>query len=109
MALVDTKKLPEELQIRLVTQPAFHSQRSFGGVALDWCYLAAGRVQVYIHARQMLWDYAAGLLIAHEAGCLSVGFDGEEIYSLSLDNRPAIGAVNAQLFEEWKAYLELPR
>ena len=36
--------------------------------ALEWCYVAAGRLDVYLHGGQMLWDYAAGRLILEEAG-----------------------------------------
>ena len=63
VALIDLKRLPRGLASRLASDPPYQSQRSFGAVALDWCWLAAGRCQVYLHGQQKLWDYAAGCLI----------------------------------------------
>ena len=40
-ALVDFKRLDKALAARLVTDIPYASQRSFGSVALDWCWLAA--------------------------------------------------------------------
>ncbi|MDT8384418.1 MAG: inositol monophosphatase family protein [Gammaproteobacteria bacterium] len=40
IALVDFKRLPPGLATRLVSAPPYQSQRSFGSVALDWCWLA---------------------------------------------------------------------
>jgi myo-inositol-1(or 4)-monophosphatase len=106
IAMVDLKRLSPELRQRLVLDPPYHSQRSIGSVALDWCWLATGRVQVYLHGKMMLWDYAAGLLIAHEAGCLTLGLDNLPIYQLNLQPRQALGAINKNLYHEWKAYLD---
>jgi len=107
IAMVDLKRLSPELRQRLVLEPPYHSQRSLGSVALDWCWLAAERVQVYLHGRQMLWDYAAGLLVAQEAGCFSLGLDGLPVYQLGLQARQSMGAVDRELFQEWKYYLNL--
>jgi len=73
---------------------------------LDWCWLASERVHVYLHGKMMLWDYAAGLLIAQEAGCLSLGLDGLPVYHLSLKARQAMGAVENTLYQEWWKYLD---
>jgi len=54
----------------------------------------------------MLWDYAAGLLVAQEAGCFSLGLDGLPVYQLGLQDRQAMGAVESTLYKEWKNYLE---
>ncbi len=106
IALVDIKRLKPDLRQRLVLEPPYHSQRSFGSVALDWCWLASERVHIYVHGKMMLWDYAAGLLIAQEAGCLSLGLDGLPVYQLNLNARQAMGAVNKTLYHEWKTYLD---
>jgi len=105
IALVDIKRLNPELRIRLVLDPPYHSQRSLGSVALDWCWLASERVHVYLHGKMMLWDYAAGLLIAQEAGCISNALDGLPVYQLNLQPRQAMGAVEDTLYEEWKNYI----
>ncbi|MFK5986162.1 MAG: inositol monophosphatase [Pseudomonadota bacterium] len=107
IAMVDLKRLTPELRQKLVLKPPYHSQRSMGSVALDWCWLATERVQVYLHGKMMLWDYAAGLLIAQEAGCYSLGLDKQPVYQLNLQPRSAMGAVDKKLFIEWKKYLKL--
>ncbi|MEN8176013.1 MAG: inositol monophosphatase family protein, partial [Pseudomonadota bacterium] len=68
VAMVDFKRLSETLATRLAVDPPYRSQRSIGSVALDWAWLAAGRFQLYLHGGQKLWDYAAGYLVAAEAG-----------------------------------------
>ncbi len=68
MAGVDLKRLDRKLAAELAARPPYSSQRNFGSSALDWCFVAAGRFDVYLHGGQKLWDYAAGALILEEAG-----------------------------------------
>ena len=70
MAMVDLKRLPDPLIRALARNSPYRSQRSFGSVALDWCWIASGRCQVYLHGGQKLWDYAAGYLILLESGAV---------------------------------------
>ncbi len=108
MAMVDLKRLPESLVRALAKGAPYHSQRSFGSVALDWCWLAAGRVQVYLHGGQKLWDYAAGSLVLQEAGGaggLFEDFDQHPMEHLGLAPRIAIAATHAQLFREWQEWI----
>ncbi len=104
-ALVDMKRLSPDLRQRLALAPPYHSQRSLGSVALDWCWLASERVHVYLHGKMMLWDYAAGLLIAQQAGCLTMSLDDLPVYQLDQHPRQAMGAVEKTLYKEWKNYL----
>jgi myo-inositol-1(or 4)-monophosphatase len=106
MAIIDTKRLPTDLAIAIATENPYHSQRSFGSVALDWCWLAAGRIQTYLHGKQKLWDYAAGALIAEEAGCLAATMQHAPILAapLTLTARSAVGACPA-LAETWSAWI----
>lgn len=105
MAMIDTKRLPTALAIAIATEHPYHSQRSFGSVALDWCWLASGRIQTYLHGKQKLWDFAAGALIAQEAGCLTATLQNEPILGtpLSLTARSAVGACPslAVIWPEW--------
>lgn len=101
IAIVDFKRLSTELSIQLVSKPPYRSQRSLGSVALDWCWLAMGRCQIYLHGRQMLWDYAAGLLIAEESGCVSCTLSGEPVFKESLQVRQVIGSINLSLQKQW--------
>lgn len=106
IAAVDFKRLPRSLAVRLVTAPPYRSQRSFGSVALDWCWLAAGRYQVYLHGRQRLWDYAAGSLILAEAGGCSATLDGQPVYLPdSLEPRSAVAAVDEAGLTAWLGWL----
>lgn len=105
MAIIDTKRLESNLAQAIGQQHPYHSQRSFGSVALDWCWLANGRIQTYLHGKQKLWDFAAGALIAEEAGCIAQTLSGERILNspLSLTARSAVGACPAlaQTWPEW--------
>jgi myo-inositol-1(or 4)-monophosphatase len=65
---VDFKRIPKQLADRIAVNPPFYSQRNFGSSTLDWCNLAAGRLDLYLHGGQKLWDYAAGSLILRESG-----------------------------------------
>ena len=107
IGLIDFKRLPQELTMRLAEQPPYASQRSLGSVALDWCWLALGRCHVYLHGKQNIWDYAAGNMIFKEAGGLSSTLDGEEIFVNQLQPRSAVGAVSQDLFEQWTNWLEV--
>ncbi len=104
-ALVDLKRLPSALQTRLIQQPPYSSQRSFGSVALDWCWIAAGRCHVYLHGKQRLWDYAAGQLILSESGGQSCTLAGEPVLQASLAGRSAVAALDGQLFRDWTNWL----
>jgi len=104
-ALVDFKRLPAGLAKRLAAEPPYQSQRSFGAVALDWCWLAAGRCHVYLHGKQKLWDYAAGSLVLQEVGGQAVTLQGENVFAPTLQPRSAAAALDAELFRQWIDWL----
>lgn len=108
VALIDLKRLPRALATRLASAPPYRSQRSFGSVALEWCWLAAGRGHLYLHGRQNLWDYAAGYLVLMESGGRALTLDGEAVFTPTLAPRSAAAALDASLFEPWRAWLEIP-
>ena len=68
--------VPETLRLFNAAFPLVQDIRRFGSAALDLCYLAAGRAGVFFECRLCPWDYAAGSLIAREAGCLVTQIDG---------------------------------
>lgn len=53
--------------------------RRSGSAALDLCYVAAGRAGLYFELELSLWDYAAGALIAQEAGATVLTIEGQEL------------------------------
>jgi myo-inositol-1(or 4)-monophosphatase len=56
--------------------PLVGDVRRLGSAALDLCSVAAGRLDAYFEAGLHAWDYAAGALIAAEAGCVLSGLRG---------------------------------
>ena len=70
-----------KLASRMNTLAPFGTIRSMGSSTLDWCYLASGRYDIYIHGGQKLWDYAAGALIFEEAGGNLSTLEGDDFWS----------------------------
>ena len=108
IGVVDFKRLPGELAARIATQQPFSSQRSFGSVALDWCWLAASRFHLYLHGRSNIWDYAAGELIFRQAGGHNCTLQGESIFTPQLTPRSAVGAMDKHHFDQWCNFLGVP-
>ncbi len=67
--------------------------RRLGAAALDLCYVACGRFDIYLEDGLNAWDIAAGQLIVREAGGVATMFDGG---ALDLDGRQILAA-NAAL------------
>jgi myo-inositol-1(or 4)-monophosphatase len=65
-------------QVAVVAQllPRIADIRRIGSASLDLCAVAAGRLDGYFEAGLNVWDYAAGALIAAEAGALVSGLRG---------------------------------
>jgi myo-inositol-1(or 4)-monophosphatase len=101
IAFVDFKRLGGEIGRALVQQPPYKSQRNIGTCALEWAWLAAGRANLLIHGSERIWDYSAGVLLNREAGGRSETFDGEPVFTQSLQPRSVIAASNPALFEQW--------
>lgn len=105
IAVVDLKRLRGPVLTTLVTEHPFRSQRNFGSCALEWCWLAAGRFQLYIHGGQKLWDYAAGTLILQESGGMSTSLTGETVFTSTLEPRPVVAAFNSAAYQQWYAWV----
>lgn len=107
VAIVDLKRLSSKMASRVASQPPFASQRNFGASALDWCWLAAARAQVYLHGNQNIWDYAAGELIFRAAGGQSITLENEPVFKQALVKRSVVAAINVSLFNEWTQWLNI--
>ncbi len=105
MAGADLKRVPRALATALVDRPPIASLRSFGAGTLEWCYVAAGRMDVYLHGGQKLWDYAAGSLILAEAGGSMAGLHGGDFWAAPLWQRGVVAALDPRLFEQWQAWV----
>jgi myo-inositol-1(or 4)-monophosphatase len=105
MAGVDFKRLERRLAQSLVASPPYMSQRNYGASALEWCYAAAGRFDLYLHGGQRLWDYAAGALIMAEADGHICSLDNDDFWAAPLWRRSVIAALDPALFVAWKTWL----
>lgn len=101
IAGVDFKRLPADMAAKIASNPPYASQRSLGSIALDWCWVATGRIQVYLHGKHNLWDYAACWLILKEANGASQTLSGECVFTATMDHKFAIAAVSNTLLDEW--------
>jgi len=106
VAGVDFKRVSHHLGDELAVRPPYYSQRNFGSSALEWCFVAAGRLDVYIHGGQMLWDYAAGHLILTEAGGSCAALDGGDLLAGPAVKRGVVAAASPSLFTDWRAWLQ---
>jgi myo-inositol-1(or 4)-monophosphatase len=105
LASVDLKRLKNKLVTQLATHPPYCSQRNFGASALDWCYSAVGRYDMYLHGGQKLWDYAAGALIFLESGGHACCIETDDFAQGDIWQRSVIAARDEKLFEEWKGWI----
>lgn len=105
LASVDFKHLKRKLATQLATHPPYSSQRNFGASALDWCYTAMGRNDVYLHGGQKLWDYAAGLLVLQESGGHACCIESDDFAQCDIWQRSVIAARDRKFFEEWKNWI----
>ncbi len=80
--------------------PEVRDIRRHGSAALDLCTVAAGRVDAYYEMHLNPWDFAAGALVAAEAGVVVTGLAGRPFAD------PLGIAVAPTVAEEFVALLE---
>lgn len=68
--------IPATARLMQEALPLVLDFRRSGSAALDICYIAAGRADVFFEACIRPWDYAAATLIAQEAGAVVSALDG---------------------------------
>lgn len=105
MAGIELKRIDRTLAGRLAFEHPFSSQRNLGASTLDWCYIAAGRMHIYLHGGQKLWDYAAGCLILKEAGGAACALNGADFQSDDPWCRSVLAALTPDLLAQWKAWV----
>ncbi|MBV1775254.1 inositol monophosphatase family protein [Burkholderiaceae bacterium DAT-1] len=106
VAGVEVKWLGGRLPQRLAAIAPYGSQRNFGASTLDWCFLAAGRLDVYVHGGQKLWDYAAGCLILAEAGGQMTSLYHDDYWDDDVWQRSVIAGLDPQLFSQWMRWVK---
>ncbi|ADC48267.1 MULTISPECIES: inositol monophosphatase family protein [Alkalihalophilus] len=55
------------------------SIRSYGSAALEMAYVASDRLDGYLSVQLSPWDYAAGIVILNEVGCVASNFQGDPL------------------------------
>jgi fructose-1,6-bisphosphatase/inositol monophosphatase family enzyme len=93
----------------LKQNPPSHTITSSGASVLQWCHMACGRVDAFVHAGEQPWDYAAGALILEESGG-KMATMLHDAYWRSEDvigswQKSAIAARHPALFDEWKRWV----
>lgn len=97
------------IQLALKSNPPIRKIASSGASVLQWCHMACGRVDAFVHAGEQPWDYAAGALILEEAGGRTATLLHDD-YWRSVDvhgswERSVIAARHPALFDEWKRWV----
>ncbi len=105
VAEIDLRRSLPHLRHALKDHPPFARRRTSGSSALSWCHLAAGRCDLYLHAGQRMWDYAAGALIAEEAGAASATIEGDDFWAGPAWERSVIAARTPALFAAWRDWV----
>lgn len=72
----DAERRARQVAVVAALLPRVADIRRLGAASLDLCAVAAGRLDAYFEAGLNRWDYAAGALIASEAGCVVSGLRG---------------------------------
>ncbi|SMC29737.1 myo-inositol-1(or 4)-monophosphatase [Andreprevotia lacus DSM 23236] len=109
VAVVEPKYLGGHLPARVVSTAPFGSLRNYGASTIDWCFLAAGRFDLLLHGAQRLWDYAAGALIAAEAGCVLGTLHGDDYWHDAIWARSAVAARSDVLYAGWQSWVQQNR
>jgi myo-inositol-1(or 4)-monophosphatase len=80
--------------------PRIADIRRIGSASLDLCFVAAGRLDAFFEIGLNPWDWAAGALVAEEAGCLVSGLRNRP------PGRPVVAAAGPSLAADFFRLLE---
>lgn len=105
IAEVALRRSQPHLRQALKARPPFRRRKTSGSSALSWCHLAAGRVDLYLHAGQHVWDYAAGALVLQESGGLLSTLAEDDFWSGPYWMRSVVAARTPELFGAWRSWV----
>jgi myo-inositol-1(or 4)-monophosphatase len=114
MALVGTgfgyapQRRAEQSEILARLLPQIRDIRRIGSAALDLCLVAAGRLDAHYEHGLHVWDWAAGALIAAEAGALVELPPVDEEGGLAVAAAPGIAAALSEALERAGGLRPLP-
>lgn len=96
------------LRIALFENRPFRHLSMSGASVLQWCHMACGRVDAFLHAGEQPWDYAAGALILEEAGGRIATLHHDDYWKSDGTgdwSKSVIAARHPALFDEWKRWV----
>jgi len=105
VAEVGLRRAQPHLRQALKARPPYMRRVSSGSSALSWCHLAAGRVDLYLHAGQRVWDYAAGALVLLEAGGHASTLEVDDFWAGPYWTRSVVAARTPDLFAAWRTWV----
>lgn len=98
------KKLGK-LKHALIAEAPFAQLSMSGASVLQWCHLAAGRYDIFVHPGEHPWDYAAGALILESSGGSLCTFTHDHYWADPAWHRSAIATSDPALFEPWRDWV----
>ena len=96
------------LGVALFENRPFRKLSMSGASVLQWCHMACGRVDAFVHAGEQPWDYAAGALILEEAGGRIATLHHDDYWRSDGTgdwSKSVIAARHPALFDEWKRWV----
>lgn len=82
--------------------PGVQALRIPGTAALGLAYVAAGRLDAYLHPSVFVWDFAPGALLVQEAGGVATEMDGAPLTIASRSVAASGAALHAELVERFQ-------
>jgi myo-inositol-1(or 4)-monophosphatase len=76
-----------------------HGVRRMGSAAIDLCYVACGKYEIFFEYGLNPWDVAAGAMIVREAGGMVSDFSGREGYITGDEVLASNGMVHREILE----------
>jgi myo-inositol-1(or 4)-monophosphatase len=84
----EVRRAQSDIVTGLITQ--IRDVRRLGAAVVDFCWLARGRLDGYYERGLNAWDYAAGALIAEEAGAFVSGLRDDDLSTFVFAAAPGI-------------------
>ena len=105
VAEVSLRAPANALRSALKHRPPYAKRIVSGSATLSWCHLAAARVDALISPSQKMWDYAAGALIAAEAGASLCTLDEDDFWETPAFVKSPLAARGPALLAEWRDWI----
>jgi myo-inositol-1(or 4)-monophosphatase len=105
LAEVSLRSPANPLRSALKHRAPYARRITSGSATLSWCHLAAARIDVMLSASQKMWDYAAGALVAEEAGAAIATLEEDDFWAVPSFAKSAIAARGPGLLGEWRDWI----